>query len=243
MTAHVPTTSKTVGQLVAERPERGRLFEKLGIDYCCGGRKPLRDACVQKGLDPDHVRAQLEAADALPSTSTDPDWTTAPLGKLADHITLKHHDLMRRELPRVSALVQKVARVHGDRHPELIELNRLFEEFSSELVEHMAREDSVLFPWIRALESDSVPSGPPRGVLDQPIRRMMQDHDDAGVALARMRALTNGFTPPEDACGTYRVMLSGLREIEADMHVHVHKENNILFPRALVLEAAIRASK
>ena len=230
----------TVGELVVQRPSRARVFEKLGIDYCCGGRKPLADACTGRGLDPEDVRAQLEAADAVPSAETGPDWTTAPLTDLADHIETQHHGLMRRELPRMIALVRKVAGVHGQRHPEYQGLSRVFDEFASELASHMAKEETVLFPWIRTLESGTAAGGQTRGALDQPVRMMMQEHDDAGRALEQMRALTNGFTPALDACGSCRVMLSGLRDIETDMHTHVHKENNILFPRALALEACRR---
>jgi regulator of cell morphogenesis and NO signaling len=225
----------TVGQLVAERPERGRLFERLGIDYCCAGRVTLDEACAKRGLDPANVRAQLKASYEGPVDTREPDWTKAPLTALADHIEATHHRFTRSELVRAAALVSKVARVHGDRHPELVELRRVFEEFAGELAVHMDKEESVLFPWVRALEAGRTAG---MGIaLDQPVRAMMAEHDDAGRALARMRELTNGFTPPMDACGTFRVMLSTLREIETDMHLHVHKENNILFPRALAVEA------
>jgi regulator of cell morphogenesis and NO signaling len=239
MTTASPTSPKTVGQLVAERPERARVFERLGIDYCCGGRKPLEDVCAQRGLDPERVRAELNAADAGPARSDGPDWNTAPLSQLADNIQNTHHALMRAELPRAEALVKKVARAHGERHPELVELDRAFGPFAAEMSSHMVKEESVLFPWIRGLESGR--AGQPGMQLSQPVRCLMADHDQAGQALQRMRELTGGFTPPADACGSYRVMLSTLAEIEADMHTHVHKENNILFPRALSLEAAGRA--
>ena len=231
MTTH-PPVSPTIGQLVAERPERGRLFEKLGIDYCCGGRTSLNEACAKRGLDPDEVRAQLRASDACPVVGAEPDWATASLSHLADHIETTHHRLMRAELPRAAALVSKVARVHGQRHPQLLELRRVFEEFALDLLAHMDKEDSVLFPRIRRVEASPGPADV-APALDQPVRAMMTEHDEAGRALSRMRALTNGYAPPLDACGTYRVMLSALRDIETDMHTHVHKENNILFPRAL----------
>ncbi|MBL8874645.1 MAG: iron-sulfur cluster repair di-iron protein [Phycisphaerae bacterium] len=228
--------SVTVGQLVAERPERGRVFERLGIDYCCGGRKLLAEACAQRGLDTAHVQALLEASDAVPSAGTQPDWSTVPLSQLVDDIVSTHHESMRHELPRLSSLVQKVAAVHGATHAGLTDLNRIFSEFVRELILHMSKEESLLFPWICGLEAGSAHR--PRALvpIDQPIHRMIQEHDDAGRALEAMRELTNGFTPPPDACGTYRVMLSGLRDLEADMHTHVHKENNILFPRAVALD-------
>src|SRR5262249_43101127 len=169
-------------------------------------------------------------------SSNEPDWTREPLSRLADHIEATHHRLMRAELPRAVALVTKVARVHGERRPELVELKGVFDDFAEDLLAHMDREDSTLFPWIRALESPDGQTS--RHGLDQPISAMMGDHDEAGQALQRIRELTSNFTPPLDACGTYRVMLATLREIEADMHTHVHKENNILFPRALGVDAS-----
>ncbi len=241
MTSQVPSPTPTVGQLVAERPERGRIFERLGIDYCCGGRKSLAAACAERGLDLSMVRSQLADADAAPREGGEPDWTTATLTSLADHIQAVHHGFMARELPRVGALVRKVAGVHSGSHPELTRLQEVFAEFSRELLAHMSTEETSLFPWIRALESGATQNPAPAGPLDEPVRRMMREHDDAGLALAKMRELTHGYVPPNNACGSYRVMLSGLADIEADMHLHVHKENNILFPRALALEASTRA--
>lgn len=234
MSTHTPASiNPTVGQLVAERPERGRLFERLGIDYCCCGRLSLDDACAKRGLNPDEVRAEILLVDSAPSATHEPDWNSAPLSQLADHITATHHRRMRAELPRAGALVSKVAAVHGERHAELAELARVFTEFARDLQAHMDKEDTVLFPRIRTLEAGTVPGRVL--ALDQPVRAMMAEHDDAGEALRVMRELTNGFTPPPDACGTYRVMLRALQEIESDMHIHVHKENNILFPRAIAL--------
>jgi regulator of cell morphogenesis and NO signaling len=233
-------SSSTVGQLVAERPERARVFEAFGIDYCCAGRVSLDEACIKRGLDPDQVRARLRDSDATPAAKVEPDWMVTPLSWLADHIESTHHRLMRAELPRAAALVKKVAAVHGERNPKLAELRQTFEEFSRDLMAHMDKEDAVLFPLIRSLESESV-SGR-TSPLERPVRVMMHEHDDAGEALRRMRELTNGFTPPGDACSTYRVMLSALQAIEADLHTHVHKENNILFPRALGMETSRQTS-
>ena len=238
MTTSALGTSQMVGQLVAERPARGRVFERLGIDYCCGGRKSLSAACAERGLDLDHVLAQLEASDLSPPVEAGPDWTRAPLSQLVDHIESVHHAFLRRELPRLAALLHKVADVHGARHPELRELEQTFIRFSRELAAHMYTEESALFPGIRALGTGAAHASSPRSLLDEQARALMREHDDAGSALAKMRELTSGFTPPLNACGTYRVMLSGLRDIETDMHSHVHKENNILFPRALALEAS-----
>ena len=237
-----PGTTRTIGQLVAERPERGRLFEQLGIDYCCGGGKTLDEACAKRGLSLENVRAQLEAIDATPVVASGPDWNTAPLSQLADHIETTHHAFVRTELPRVRALVRKVAAVHGDRCPEMIELDQTFAAFERELAEHMVKEETILFPWIRSLESGTARPPLPGMSIDRPVACLMHEHDDAGEALAKMSRLTNGFSPPLDACGTWRVMLSSLKGIETDMHVHVHKENSILFPRAVALEASHHAT-
>ncbi len=233
-------SAKTVGQLVAERPERARVFEQVGIDYCCGGRNCLEDACAKKGVDVQRVLSMLAASDAVPPTNTDPDWRTAPLSQLVQNIESTHHRFMRDELQRTSALIKKVATAHGAHRPALRELEQVFEGFTNDLLSHMYKEEVVLFPWIRAIESQPGQTVSGTDSLDMPIRAMMHDHDDAGNHLKIMRDLMDDYVPPLDACGTYRVMLSALQGIETDLHLHVHKENNILFPRALSL-ASIHA--
>jgi regulator of cell morphogenesis and NO signaling len=230
MTTLTPQT--TVGELVAQRPARARVFERLGIDYCCGGRLPLEQACVKRSLDLDAVLADLRDSDASIDPSPERDWTAASATELADHIEAVHHAYLRSELPRLHAMTAKVANVHGAHRRGLVELRNVFDKFTRELSAHMAKEERILFPWIRLLEgAGAVPTG-----VSHPVAQMVHEHDDAGEDLARMRALTDGFTPPLDACGTYRAMLDGLKDLEADMHAHVHKENNILFPKALSLE-------
>jgi regulator of cell morphogenesis and NO signaling len=225
----------TVGELVAERPARSRIFEELGIDYCCGGKLSLAEACARKGLDPDEVSRRLAATEVAESET---DWRAAPLAALADHIVSTHHAFLRRELPRLRGLLAKLARVHGDRHPELRDALAVFGPFADELTEHMMKEERVLFPLITGLESGRVPRTP---FVLQPIAVMEAEHDDAGRALAEMRRLTGGYALPADGCGTYRAAMAGLAELEADMHEHVHKENSILFPRAARLVAPDRA--
>lgn len=234
-----PAAERTVGQLVVERPSRARVFEQLGIDYCCGGKLPLADACRKRGLDPAMVLARLEAADAAPEQERD--WTRAPLAELADHIERVHHDFLRAELPRLSALSKKVAAVHGDAHPELPELANVFDEFAGELFEHMQKEEKVLFPMIRSIGRGVLPDVGP-GRLGMPVAMMEHEHDDAGRAMDRMRELTDGYTPPPGACNSYLALFDRLARIEQDMHAHVHKENNILFPRALAAEAALETA-
>lgn len=224
----------TVGRLVAERPSRSRVFEKLGIDYCCGGKLSLVEACERKGLHAASVLATLEAMEAVgPVAGNEPDPAQMTLTALCDHIETTHHDYLKNELPRLDFMTRKVAGRHGERWPWLIELAHVYQAFQEELMAHMMKEERVLFPAIRDLEAGRQTKSPCGGHLGAPIVMMEHEHDNAGRALERMHELTGGYTPPEEACNTFRAMLDALDELERDMHQHVHKENNILFPRAL----------
>jgi regulator of cell morphogenesis and NO signaling len=217
---------RTVGSIVTERPGAARVLERLGIDYCCGGKKPLSEACAAKGLDVDNVLRQIDEERSR-AGPPERDWSRGSMTELVDHIEATHHASMKRELPRLGQIVRKVASVHGGRHVELREVASIFQEFALEMESHMMKEEQVLFPAIRRMET-----GGPAMSLDAPIASMMHEHDHAGRALETMRALTNNYVPPPEACNTYRVMLGSLAEMETDLHLHVHKENNILFPRA-----------
>jgi regulator of cell morphogenesis and NO signaling len=231
----------TVGELVAEKPARSRLFEELGIDYCCGGRKPLDQACRDEGLDPEQVVRRIEEADRQ-AAAPERDWTRASMSELADHIEQTHHAYLRKELPRLSELTSKARQVHGENHPELIEVERVFLGLRGELESHMMKEEQILFPIIRQLEqSDAAPTFH-CGSVNNPIGVMEDEHDNAGRALSRLRELTGDYAVPEDACGTYRAMLDALEHLEWDLHLHIHKENNILFPRASRREAELAGS-
>ena len=235
-TTQIPTTETTIGELVAQRPGRSRVFEKLGIDYCCGGKKPLSEACAAKGLDADTVLTILLATEEQGSAD-ERNWAEASLTELADHIERSHHAYLKRELPRLRAMVRKVAAVHGDHHPWMREFDRVYDSFATELETHMMKEEHVLFPLIRSLESGE--PGPTVGCghgVEHPIRVMESEHDDSGHSLERLHELSSGLTPPPDACNTFRAMLDGVRELELDLHQHIHKENNILFPKAIELE-------
>lgn len=230
---------QTVGQLVAERPQRARIFEQFGLDYCCGGKKPLDAACIEKGLDTAAVLGALAFEDGRPAPAN-ADWLHAPLSDLCDHIVNTHHDYLRRELPRLTELAEKVAKGHGGNHPEMIPVRDTLAEFRAEIEMHAVKEEKILFPLIKVLENSRTrPQMHCGGTVKNPIAVMESEHESAGSALVRMRSLTHDFTPPEDACNTFRVLLAGLSELEADMHQHIHKENNILFPRAVELEAAL----
>jgi len=225
--------ASSVGELVAERPARSRVFEELGIDYCCGGKLSLAEACARRGLQPDAVHRQLVEADSR-DVSGGHDWRDERLADLCADIVATHHGFLRRELPRLRALIGKLTRAHGDRHPELRDVLAAYEPFAAELAAHMAKEEQVLFPLITGIESGDVPPAP---FVLQPIAVMEAEHDDAGRALSEMKRLTGGYAVPVDGCNTYRAAMAGLAELEADMHAHVHKENNILFPRAARLVA------
>lgn len=229
------TPEVTIGQLVAERPSRSRVFEKLGIDYCCGGKKSVSEVCAKKGLDPAMILERLEReAETLPDSGPAPAEMT--LSELTVHIESTHHVYLGAELPRLAKMAQRVAKVHGDKDQRLMMLSATFGVFVHELESHMAKEEHVLFPAIRALETAETLPSLPFGSVANPIQCMEEEHNDAGDALERMRSLTDDYTPPDWACNTYRALLDGLHELELDMHQHVHKENNILFPRAIERE-------
>lgn len=232
------TIEKTVGELVAERPGRSRVFEAYGIDYCCGGKRPLPEACAKKGVDIAKIVREIAYADADIQDDAI-DCGTMPLDELADHIVDTHHAYLEKELPRLVAMSAKVAKVHGDSDLRLVELAQVVSELAAELQSHMMKEENVLFPIVRQLaDTDTLPQMH-CGNLSNPIRVMEAEHDTAGNALERAHELTDNYTPPKWACNTYRALLERLHDLELDMHQHIHKENNILFPKALEKEAML----
>lgn len=234
------TTSTTLGDLVTQDPRRARILEDLGIDYCCHGQRPLADAANEAGLEPSDVAARLDLPDAPPSTPAG----TLPRenAALAHEIVDTHHAYLWSQMPRLQALVDKVHAVHGERHPELARVREAYTEAVADLDPHMTREERVLFPAISRLERAQAPVTFPFGSLAVPIKQMLAEHDVVGDLFKEIRALTRGYTPPEDGCGSYRTMLADLQEMEGDLHEHIHKENNILFPRVLEMEARINGS-
>lgn len=232
---------QTVGQMVAEQPDFARLFEKLGIDYCCGGKVLFAAACAAKNLDAQTVLHMLDLNLLSAFGHGERNWDTAGLSELCNHIESTHHAYLKDELPRLMQIANKVASVHGEKDPALLDLARVFEAFSNELTEHMQKEENVLFPLCRELESSNARPLMHCGTVKNPVAVMEREHADAGDALAEMRRLTHDFTPPDWACNTYRVLLQSLAKLEKDMHVHVHKENSILFPKAVAREAELCA--
>ena len=234
------TQERTVAELVLERPARSRVFESLGIDYCCGGKKTLEAACAKKKLAAPEVIALLSALDGESPSELRPDPGAMTLGDLIDHILEAHHQYLRQELPRLGAMLRKVERVHGDRNERLATMLSVFEAFTLELNQHMMKEEEILFPAIARMEASGANVAACFGSVANPIARMEAEHDDAGNALEQLRDLSDGYTPPDWACNTYRALLDGLHDLERNMHAHVHKENNILFPKAIRLEAKLK---
>lgn len=225
-----------VGQLVAEHPLCACILEKHAIDYCCGGGIMLEDACKKRGLNVDEIIEELIQSDLNKSPSSELDWTKTSLKELIEHILVAYHDPLRLELKRILPMAEKVAKVHGENHPEMTEVLNIFSCFKEQLELHMQKEEMILFPTIASMESREGPqSFGCGGGIEHPIAVMMREHEDAGEAMSAMNRLTNSYTPPEDACNTFKVLLHSLARIESEMHQHVHKENNILFPRAISL--------
>lgn len=230
-------TKRTVGEIVAERLGRARVLEKYGIDYCCGGGATLEEACRRAGCDADEVLASIQKDDSQPRAGEDTrDWSSASLAVLCDHIESTHHDYMREAFPRLEGLLDKVIQAHGENHPQLKETGQVFQALREEISSHLQKEEQVLFPLIKRMEEAGGPVEAHCGSVGNPIGVMEQEHDNAGDALRRIRDLNNDYQPPEDACMTYQALLDGLSEMEQDLLIHIHKENNILHPRALDLE-------
>lgn len=228
------TEHTTVGEIASTLPSSVRIFQRHGIDFCCGGKKPLASACREQGLSFEDVSNAIETAAAGPKNH-DRDWQHEPLHVLVAHIVATYHDALREELPRLEAMAAKVVRVHGSKAPHLARLNTIVNELAEDLSAHMDKEEMILFPAIVAQESGTSPHGMP---LSGPVHVMEHDHDRAGDLIAEMRRITGDYVAPEWACQTLRALYHGLAELESSMHVHVHLENNILFPRALDLVTA-----
>ncbi len=239
---HKELADSTVSELVNARPDRSRVFEALGIDYCCGGRIPLSEACERHGLDTAGVVRRIEAHDASGGHAVTTDYTALGLAELADHIVATHHAYLREELPRLAAMLSKIAHKRGDRNPRLPEAWGVFQALREELESHLLKEERVLFPALRAMEARETTPKFTCGSVATPIAVMEHEHDSAGAALRRLRTLTDGYSTPEWGCPTYRALMDGLRRLEEDTHLHIHKENNILFPAAMGVEEARRGA-
>ena len=231
-------SERTVRDLASTGPGAARIFESFGIDYCCGGERSLAQACSAAKVS---VREVVDALERPRAEECDRDWQAASLTELTEHIVEKHHAYVRREIPRLIALIAKVATVHGQNHAELEKVEESFRALAEELTLHMMKEERMLFPHIVQLECAANTGGRPApaifGTVRNPVRMMMMEHDSAGDLLHGMRELTNGYTVPQDGCMSYKMLYRALPEFEADLHQHIHLENNIVFPRAIALES------
>ena len=238
---------KTVREFVLEVPNATRVFDRLGIDYCCGGGRSLEQACATAHVTLEDVERSLAEAETQPVETghDDASWLRAPLFGLIAHIIQKHHYFVRRELTRIAPLLARVIASHGPAHPELLEVQRQFRGLGEELLQHMEKEEQILFPYLTQLEeceSRRQPIAPPRfGTVENPIRMMMHEHESAGSVLRTLRAKTDNYRLPAGVCAGYESLFRALQEFEQDLHQHIHLENNILFPRAVELEDKVRA--
>lgn len=243
MTIQVNGTT-TIRELVGRYPQTRKVFEDHGIDYCCGGGQCLADAASQRGLKLPALAAALEISlKAIPGQveTSDRDWYAAPLGELISHIVEVHHGYMHRALPRLRVLTQKVLNAHGMHHGEMLrQVHQLFGALDAELTQHLAKEEEILFPYIVALEAHARDgSARPNacfGSVRSPIGQMEHEHESAGAVLVKLRQVTDEYRLPNDACPTFAAMYEEFQHMEADLHQHIHLENNILFPRATALE-------
>jgi regulator of cell morphogenesis and NO signaling len=235
------STAKSVRKLALEFPGAARIFERLGIDYCCRGSKSLEEACASRNLSAGQVLEPMASAEAVAAANPkDRNWQSDSLTRLVAHINAKHHKYTREQIARLDPVLDKVCSVHGENHPELLHIRARFRGLAQELSTHMMKEEMVLFPYIVRMEQAVVQREPvlppPFGTVQNPVRVMIHEHDSAGEALRTMRQASAGYTPPSDACASYQMLYKALADFETDLHQHIHLENNILFPRAIEME-------
>lgn len=233
---------ETLGQIAASDLRKAQIFKKYGLDFCCGGKKTVKEACAEKGIDATKVEQELQQADKIPSSRPLPynEWN---LDFLADYIVNTHHSYVRKNLPDIRAYAEKVMRVHGNGHPELIKVHQAVEAVNAELTSHMMKEERILFPYIKELAAVKNGSQPEQacqfGTIQNPVNMMEMEHEMVGKTLADLRILTNNYELPAEACASYSLLYRMLDEFEDDLHLHIHLENNILFPKAIELEKSL----
>ena len=233
------TPSTTLAEIASRRPDLTRELERLGLDYCCGGKRNLTTACAERGLDVEAITAELNSLPVAEAPAAD--WLSMPPAELVDHLEATHHRYLKQELPRLSELAAKVSRVHGVKHPELVQAAQLLAELRADLEPHLQKEEQMLFPMIRSLATATSRPSFHCGSIANPITVMEQEHTAVGSLLERLRQITNGYQAPADTCASTRALMAGLAELEADTHLHVHKENNHLFPAVLAQEQHLPA--
>lgn len=232
--------NKTIAELVSDDYRKAEIFRSFGIDFCCGGKKTVKEVCEKKGINYDDLKNKLhkiEQKSPSPEQINFKDWH---MDLLVDYIVNEHHKYVRDNIPLLLEYTQKVAKVHGNANPEVVQIAELFKEIAEELDQHMTKEENILFPYIKQLaeaETNCIPiNHPPFGTVRNPIKMMEQEHDHVGEAIKEIRKLSNGFITPDHACNTYQVSYFKLKEFEEDLHRHIHLENYILFPKAITME-------
>lgn len=228
---------KTIGDLAAESAAAIGVFERYGIDYCCGGRRPLAQACEEAGITVADFEHALHAAPAPPELGID--WTKRTLADLHDYLVNRYHVHAREQLTTLQTLAAKVISVHGRNHPEVRRVGALVEALREDMLPHMMKEEMILFPYVDQLENADGPASSCFGTVQNPIRQMLAEHEAVGDLLRDLRATTDGYLPPEDACFSYRELYRRLEELERETHEHIHLENNVFFPRAIDLERQV----
>ena len=237
------TDQMTIGEMVAKDYRAATVFEKFGIDFCCKGNRTIEEACEKKKVDAGRVKEALEKVLQVPNEDN-MDYNFWPMDLLADYIEKKHHRYVEERIPLLLQYLNKLCKVHGEAHPELFEITKLFSETAGELTSHMKKEEFILFPYIRKMlkkseDGSSAVDVPHFQTVKNPIKMMMQEHENEGDRFELIATLTQNYTPPADACNTYRVTYSLLDEFESDLHKHIHLENNILFPKAIEYEEKV----
>src|SRR5690554_7144731 len=237
------TDQTTIGEMVAKDYRAATVFEKFGIDFCCKGNRTIEEACEKKKVDADTVKEALEKVLQVPNEDN-MDYNFWPMDLLADYIEKKHHRYVEERIPLLLQYLNKLCKVHGDVHPELFDITRLFSETAGELTSHMKKEELILFPYIRKMLKKSKDGSPLLDAIHfrtvkNPIKMMMQEHENEGERFEKIATLTQNYDPPADACNTYRVTYALLDEFESDLHKHIHLENNILFPKAIEFEEKV----
>lgn len=240
------TKESIIGTIVAENYLAAGIFEQAGIDFCCNGNRTIETACNEQSIPPESLISNLEMALAVPAGKDNgvSDYKSWPLDLLADFIEKKHHRYVTTQIPVIQSFLEKILKVHGDRHAELAEIKDLFEAGAGELTAHMKKEELMLFPFIRkmvqAKQAGINDIAAPFGTIQNPIRMMMHEHDSEGERFRRIKELSHQYTVPEDGCNTYRAAIASLQAFEDDLHLHIHLENNILFPKSIALEQSFK---
>ena len=232
-------TKKQIGEFVADDFRTAAVFAKHKIDFCCNGNRSIQEACEKKGIDSNLVIEELETV-VNSSSNQSIDYKSWPLDLLVEYIEKKHHRYVEEKIPVLRQFLDKLCRVHGERHPELFKINELFTASAGELTAHMKKEELILFPFIKKMVKANLDHGavesPQFKTVENPIAMMMEEHDNEGERFRQIAELTDDYNPPSDACNTYKVTFAMLDEFEKDLHLHIHLENNILFPEAIKLE-------